>query len=149
MSNPGPPRVFLAIGELAERSGRRPSAIRYYEQLGLLPAPARVAGRRRYDPAVLRTLAVIDAGQRAGLSLGEIAVLLSAAPGDPAAIERLRDIAARKLPEVTALIERTKLVRSWLEAAAGCECPDLAQCPLFDEVPPPPAARPIRSGGGR
>ena len=142
MSNPGPGRRFLAIGELAERSGRQPSAIRYYEEIGLLPAPARVAGRRRYDPAALRTLAVIDTGQRAGLSLGEIGTLLSAAPGDPAAIEQLRDIAARKLPEVTALIERAQLVRSWLQAAAGCQCPELDECPLFEDPPPPrPAAR--------
>jgi MerR family redox-sensitive transcriptional activator SoxR len=138
MSNPGPGPGYLAIGELAERSGKRPSAIRYYEEIGLLPAPARVAGRRRYDPAALRTLAVIDTGQRAGLSLGEIGTLLAAAPGDPAAIERLRGIAAHKLPEVTALIERAELVRSWLQAAAGCQCPELDQCPLFEDAPPPP-----------
>jgi MerR family redox-sensitive transcriptional activator SoxR len=148
MSNPGPGPGFLAIGELAERSGRRPSAIRYYEQIGLLPAPARVAGRRRYDPAVLHTLAVIDTGQRAGLSLGEIGALLSAAPADPVAIERLRDIATRKLPEITDLIERTKLVRSWLEAAAGCQCPDLGECPLFDD-PPLPRRAPHAPQGGR
>lgn len=43
--------------------------------------------------------------------------------------------AGRKLPQITALIERTELVRSWLESAARCECPDLDQCPLFDDPP--------------
>ena len=143
MSNPGPGGgPLLAIGELAEQAGRRPSSIRYYEQIGLLPRPARVSGQRRYGPDALRILAVIDTGQRAGLSLDEIRVLLSAAPDDRAAIERLRELADRKLPQVTALIERTELVRAWLESAARCECPDLGECPLFDDpsLPPRPTA---------
>jgi MerR family transcriptional regulator, redox-sensitive transcriptional activator SoxR len=123
----------LSIGEVARRTGRRPSSIRYYEQIGLLPAAARVAGRRVYGPDTLRTLAVIETGQRAGLSLQDIGALLAASPDDAAAIDRLREIAARKLPEITALIERSQLVREWLECAARCECPSLNQCPLFDD----------------
>ena len=83
---------------------------------------------------MVRTLAVIDTAQRAGLALDEIRMLLSASPGDPAAVERLREVASRKLPEVVALIERSELVRGWLELAARCECPDLDQCPLFDDA---------------
>jgi len=79
----------------------------------------------------VRTLAVIDTAQRAGLTLDEIKMLLAASPGDPSAVDRLREVADRKLPEITALIERSKLVRSWLEDAARCECPNLDQCPLF------------------
>jgi MerR family transcriptional regulator, redox-sensitive transcriptional activator SoxR len=139
MSNPGPgDGPPLAIGELAEQAGRRPSSIRYYEQIGLLPPPTRVSGQRRYGRDALRTLAVIDTGQRAGLSLDEIRVLLSAAPGDRAAIERLRELADRKLPQIAALIERTELVRAWLESAARCECPGLGECLLFDDPPLPP-----------
>ena len=124
---------LLGIGEVARRTGRRPSSIRYYEQIGLLPAATRVAGRRVYGPDVLRTLAVIETGQRAGLSLEEIKALLAVSPGDAAAIERLREVAERKLPEIVALIERSLLVRDWLECAARCECPSLDQCPLFDD----------------
>jgi MerR family transcriptional regulator, redox-sensitive transcriptional activator SoxR len=145
----------LTIGELAKLARRRPSAIRYYEEIGLLPPPARVAGRRRYDRGVVRTLAVIDTAQRAGLALDEIRVLLSASPDDGAAIARLREVADRKLPEVTALIERSELVRSWLECASRCECPDLDQCPLFDDpalLPPdgkdPRAVSPWRRAQG-
>jgi MerR family transcriptional regulator, redox-sensitive transcriptional activator SoxR len=125
---------LLAIGELAELAGKRPSAIRYYEQIGLLPQPVRVAGRRRYDPGTVRILAVIETGQRAGLALDEIAALLSASPDDGQAIDRLREVAVRKLPEISALIERGKLVRDWLESAARCECPNLNECPLFDDA---------------
>jgi MerR family transcriptional regulator, redox-sensitive transcriptional activator SoxR len=134
----------LTIGAVARMTGKSASAIRYYEQIGLLPEPVRAAGRRRYDQATVRTLAVIGTAQRAGLTLDEIKVLLSASPGDPAAVERLREVASRKLPEITALIERTELVRGWLECAARCECPDLGQCPLFDEpaLPPAPAKAP-------
>lgn len=122
----------LLIGEVARRAGLRPSAIRYYESIGLLPEPERVAGRRRYSPDTLRTLAVIGAAQRVGLSLDEIRELLEGTNGEGAVSERLRAIAQRKLPEVEALIERARLVRSWLEAAAQCECPTLEDCPLFD-----------------
>ena len=136
MSNPGPQPgglPLLAISELAALTGKRPSSIRYYEQIGLLPPPARVSGKRRYDPGVVRTLAVIDTAQRAGLTLDEIKALLSASPDDRSAIDQLREVANRKLPQILALIERTQLVRSWLESAARCECPNLSECPLFDD----------------
>jgi len=141
MSNPDPRpsgRPLLGIGALAELTGKRPSAIRYYEQIGLLPAPQRVGGRRVYDAGTVRTLAVIDTAQRASLTLDEIKALLSASPDDKAAVDRLREVADRKLPEITALIERTELVRSWLECAARCECPNLDQCPLFSDPPQMP-----------
>ena len=147
MSNPAGPQ--LTIGELARLAGKRPSLIRYYEQIGLLPEPARVSGRRRYDQGTVRTLAVIDTAQRASLTLAEIKTLLSASPGDESAIERLREIADRKLPEIAALIERTELVRTWLECASRCECPDLDGCPLFDDSLPPESSHPPSRGPAR
>lgn len=122
----------LLIGEVARRAGVRPSTIRYYEAVGVLPEPERVAGRRRYSPEILRTLAVIGTGQRAGLSLSEVRELLTASSDSGAVSERLREIAHRKLPDVEALIERSLLVKSWLEAAADCQCPTLDDCPLFE-----------------
>jgi MerR family transcriptional regulator, redox-sensitive transcriptional activator SoxR len=123
----------MTIGAVAAQAGRRPSTIRYYEQIGLLPRPERVNGRRIYSPDTVRTLAVIETGQRAGLNLDEISALLSATPDDQAAIGRLREVAIRKLPQVRELIERTEIVRDWLETAARCECPSLDECPLFDD----------------
>jgi DNA-binding transcriptional MerR regulator len=130
MSNPEP---ALTIGAVAALAGKRPSSIRYYEQIGLLPPATRVSGRRVYGPDTVCTLAVIETGQRAGLALDEIKVLLSVSPDDSAAIDRLREVATRKLPEIVALIERSELVREWLECAARCECPNLSECPLFDD----------------
>jgi MerR family transcriptional regulator, redox-sensitive transcriptional activator SoxR len=142
MSNPkpgGPP--LLTIGELADLAGKRPSSIRYYEQIGVLPQPVRVGGQRRYDAGTVRTLAVIETAQRAGLTLDEIKALLSASPDDKSAIDKLREVAARKLPEIVALLERAEIVRCWLESAARCECPSLGECPLFDDPPPDSAPR--------
>jgi DNA-binding transcriptional MerR regulator len=137
MSSP----ALLSIGELSELSGRAPSAIRYYEAVGLLPEPERIAGRRRYARETLRTLTAIDVAQRAGLSLAEIGPLLRSSGG---AVDELRAIAERRLPELTESIRRATLVRDWLECAARCECPDLEACALFedDSLPPVhPAAR--------
>src|SRR5690349_4917221 len=133
----------MSIGTIAALTGKRPSSIRYYEQIGLLPPAARASGRRVYGPGTVRTLAVIETGQRAGLTLDEIRALLSATPDDQAAIERLRELAIRKLPQIKELIERTEIVRDWLEAAARCECPSLDECPLFDN----PARRPQKVPG--
>ena len=140
-----PSRERLPIGAVAQASGRSASSIRYYERVGLIPAPERVSGQRRYPRAVLRTLAVIETAQRASLTLAEIKALLAANPGDashpgdggapknPGPSDHLRQVATRKLPEVRALIERAERVRRWLEAAADCACPTLDDCQLFGE----------------
>src|SRR5437879_8513365 len=124
------PPESLPIGAVARLSGKAPSSIRYYEEIGLLEAPERISGRRRYPRAVLRTLAVIETAQRAGLSLDEIGLLLSARPSSKASVERLRRLAEEKLPGLRAAIERAELVRDWLEDAARCCCPSLDDCPL-------------------
>ena len=120
----------MRIGEVADRAGVRVSLIRYYEEIGLLPESPRVSGQRRYDQSVLRRLAVIDVAQRAGLSLDEIKELLE--HGNDAMSDRLRDVAARRLPEIDALIDRARRVRRWLEDAAGCGCERIDDCALFD-----------------
>jgi len=125
----------IAIGELARRSGFQPSAIRYYESIGLLPPPARLAGRRRYDETALQQLSVIAAGRHAGLALEEIRELLRADERGRVS-KRLQELAREKLPEVEAMIVRAQIVRRWLEEAANCACPSLEECPLFDGEDP-------------
>jgi MerR family redox-sensitive transcriptional activator SoxR len=123
---------LLSIGEVVRRSGKAASAIRYYEEIGLLPEPLRVSGRRRYPREVVRTLAVIETAQRAGLTLDDIRLLLQASADDQVATDRLREVAERKLPELVALAKRIELVRGWFEDAARCVCPALDDCPLFE-----------------
>jgi MerR family redox-sensitive transcriptional activator SoxR len=127
----------MRIGEVARRVGVRVSLIRYYEEIGLLSEPERVSGQRRYDEAVLRRLAVIDVAQRAGLSLEEIRDLLQ--HGNDPVNERLRELAARRLPEIDALIDRAQRVRVWLQEATSCRCERIDDCGLFDDPELPSA----------
>jgi MerR family redox-sensitive transcriptional activator SoxR len=128
----------FGIGEVATISGKAASAIRYYESIGLLPEPVRLKGRRRYPEEVLRSLAVIDTAQRAGLSLDDIRLLLRASTEDARAVEQLREVAERRLPILREAIVRAELVREWLEQAADCCCPTLETCPLFEQPSPLP-----------
>jgi MerR family redox-sensitive transcriptional activator SoxR len=140
---------LLSIGELARRTNRRASALRYYEEVGLLAEPVRVGGRRWYPREAVRTLAVVETAQRAGLSLGEIKALLAASADDASAAEELRSIAERRLPELEATIERAQVVRGWLQAASRCECPSLDDCCLFDDPSRLPAPERIPRSGPR
>ena len=136
--SPGTPsdQPLLSIGEVGQLAGRSASSIRYYESIGLLPEPERVASQRRYGPEVLRLLAVIDAAQGAGLSLEEIRGLLTASRTDTPVGDHLRALAAQKLPELDALMEHIQSVRRWLEAASSCQCLTLDDCPLVNPGAP-------------
>lgn len=124
---PGPQ---LTIGQVAARAGLATSAIRYYESVGVLPAPARdVAGRRVYGEDALRRLEIVDIARRAGLSLADVRELTG--PGPRQASDRLHEIAARRLPEIESLIARAERVRGWLQLATVCECQTIDDCGLF------------------
>lgn len=121
----------LSIGDVAQQAGVRPSRIRYYESIGILPVANRVSGKRRYRSDVLRRLTVITAAQRIGFTLDEIRDLLG--PGRRPAHERLRTLAIHKLPEIEELIERATTIRQLLITCAGCECDSLNDCRILDE----------------
>jgi MerR family redox-sensitive transcriptional activator SoxR len=132
-SREGPevPTPQLTIGQVAARAGLATSAIRYYESVGVLPTPQRdAAGRRTYDEDTLRRLEIVDIGQRAGLSLADVRELTGSDPTTTTS-ERLHEIAARRLPEIEELIARATTVRTWLTAAASCECATIDECGLF------------------
>ena len=138
----------MTIGDVARRTGKAASTIRYYEAIELIPRPERVSGRRHYQPSIVRTLSVVDTAQRAGLSLDEIRLLLDASPANHPATERLREVAQQKLPELNEAIARAELVRGWLEDAARCRCPTLDDCPLFEEPQLPEFAASHAFGNG-
>ena len=121
----------LSIGELASQAGMSPSRLRYYERRGLIDPPARHAGKRRYQPNVLRRLTIIDAAQRVGFSLDEIKDLLGSRHGP--AHERLRRLALRKLPEIDELIHRATTVQTLLRFCGDCHCRSIDQCKLLEE----------------
>ncbi len=134
----------MSIGRLAQRFGLKTSAIRYYEARGVLPQPARQSGQRRYGADAVRRLEVLDVAKRAGFSLDEARVLLQSADGGTPAFMSLRELAARKLPEVEALITRAEAMRDWLLIANDCSCTTLDVCALFE----PGAAHHAQWGAG-
>ena len=129
----------MTIGQVARRLGVRPSALRYYERIGLLPPIERVNGQRRYGPAILSRLTVIDVAKQAGFTMREIRVLLSGfSPSHPPPAH-WRKLAALKLREVDALLARTAAMKRLLQEGLRCRCARLDRCAL--------AAR--QAGGGR
>ena len=121
----------LTIGEVARRAGVATSSIRYYERIGLLPTPDRLAGQRRYDAAVLGRLGFIGVAQSAGFKLREIKELVAGVDSTDGMSEQIRSLSAQKLGEVEALLERTKAMKGWLEVAQVCGCATPAECALF------------------
>jgi len=120
--------AVLTIGEVAGRAGVRASAIRYYEEAGLLEEPERVGGKRRYDEEVLRRLALIGSAKRAGFTLGEIRTLLRGFPAGTGAAQRWQALASEKLVEVDDAIAQLRVTRELLEEALRCECASLDEC---------------------
>ncbi len=123
---------YLAIGEVARRAGVRTSTLRYYEDIGLLEAPDRVNGRRRYGSSVQPRLRAIQVAQRAGFTLSEIRVLLQGfAEEGTTASARWRELAQRKLVEVEELIARARGMKRLLEEGLRCNCLTPEECTLL------------------
>ena len=121
----------LTVGAVARQARLRPSAIRYYESAGLLPAPVRVSGWRRYDATVLERLAVIELAKRAGFTLAEIRTLLRGFSPRTSPSKRWHALARQKLPEVEALIARARTMKRLLEEGLNCGCLRLEDCALL------------------
>jgi MerR family transcriptional regulator, redox-sensitive transcriptional activator SoxR len=116
----------MSIGEVARRMGLRPSAIRYYERLGLIPKAPRLSGRRRYDERVLERLAMVRFAQHVGFSIAEIKVLLRGVEGRPPT-ERWRKLAAEKVAQVDAFVTQAWAVRKLLSETLVFQCPKLVE----------------------
>ena len=123
-----PARGGLAIGEVARRASLATSAVRYYERIGLIDAPPRVSGRRRYPPAVLDRLSLIALAREAGFALTEVRELLDGFPEGTPPGDRWAALVERKLVEIDALITRARTARRLLKHIAKCDCGDLDEC---------------------
>ncbi|MEZ4379659.1 MAG: helix-turn-helix domain-containing protein [Gemmatimonadales bacterium] len=117
----------MDIAEVARRSGAAPSALRFYEQKGLIRSHGRHGLRRQYDDEVLDRLALIALGRAAGLSLEEIGRMLSV--GGRAQVDR--DLLATRAEEFDGQIRKLTAVRDGLRHAAACTAPDHLECPKF------------------
>ncbi|HLO63350.1 MAG TPA: helix-turn-helix domain-containing protein [Azonexus sp.] len=120
----------MDISEVSKQTGIPSSALRYYEQKGLITSLREKGQRRRYAANVLDQLALIALGQAAGLSLDEIRSMLS--PYGPPNIDR--QLLAAKADEIDALIKRLKAMSNGLRHAAACPAPSHAECPSFQKL---------------
>jgi DNA-binding transcriptional MerR regulator len=124
----------LTIGEVARQTGVAATALRYYEQIGLVPEPARLGGQRRYDDSILARLEVIALCKAAGFSLEEIQLLFADdAPGRPVS----RALAGAKLAEIDAQIESLVRARAVIEWGMRCTCPSIDSCTCGIHPPHP------------
>ena len=121
----------LTIGELAERSGVAPSALRYYEAQGLITATRTSGNQRRYERPTLRRVAFIRSAQRVGLSLEEITDALRTLPGGrtPTKADWSR-LSRSWRGRINEQIDRLERLRDRLDSCIGCGCLSLQRCSL-------------------
>lgn len=121
----------LTIGELSHRSGVAASALRFYEQVGLLDAERTASNQRRYARHMLRRIAFIRAAQRVGLSLDEIRTALASLPDSrtptKADWEKVSRVWTHRIDQQIADLERLK---TKLTGCIGCGCLSLRTCAL-------------------
>ena len=126
-----PEEELLTIGEVARRSGVAASALRFYEERGLIASERSGSGHRRYPRSVLRRIAFVVFAQRVGLTLDEIGAELARLPPDR--VPNRRDWArlsrgwSGRIDEQIAQLERLKV---GLTECIGCGCLSLAKCKL-------------------
>ena len=116
----------MSIGEVARRAGMRPSAVRYYERIGILPKPPRASGRRCYDEAILERLAMVRFAKRVGFTISEVKILLCGSPGRPPP-ETWRKLAHHKMAELDRFITDASVVRRMLLETLDQQCPKLVE----------------------
>lgn len=118
----------LTIGELSRRTGVPTSTLRYYDDRGLVRPAARESGQRRYDQRAIVAVGVVLMLREVGFTLAEVGQLLASPRGNPAG---WRTLAARKLEELRARIDRESAARSALEHCLACPHDDIVECPRF------------------
>lgn len=119
----------FTISEVARQVGLQASAIRYYEQIGLLPRADRVSGQRRYDSSVLYRLAIIQRARQLGFTLEEIRRLFFGFRNVTRASERWHALSRRKLAELDRLMDGITTVRGLLKKMIkNCHCDTLDEC---------------------
>jgi MerR family transcriptional regulator, redox-sensitive transcriptional activator SoxR len=122
---------FLAIGTVAARAGVRVSALRFYEDRGLITSQRSEGGQRRYRRSVLRRVAFIQVAQRVGLTLEEIGAALASLPDDDAlSAEDWRRLSKEWRPMLDERIRLLEALRDELDSCIGCGCLSLERCRL-------------------
>lgn len=128
------PQAGYSIGQVAERTGVNLETIRYYERIGLMPAPPRTQGGRRvYDRTHLKRLGFVRRSRQLGFSIEEVRTLLRLVDGGNYTCAEVRDITLEHSVEVRRKIaDLRRLDRSLREMAAKCTGDTVPECPIVD-----------------
>lgn len=118
---------LIPIGELARRTGVTVTALRYYDELGLVRPKTRTSGQRRYAESAVRAVGVVLFLRDVGFSLAEVAELITVRTRVP----RWSALVDRKLAALTEHEHRLLVARTALEHARDCPAKDPSRCPSF------------------
>jgi DNA-binding transcriptional MerR regulator len=118
---------FLDIGDVAAKTGVQPSALRYYEEIGLISPVSRHGLRRQYDSDVLLQLRLIALGKTAGFSLQEISGMF----GKSGRLDLPRKALHRKAAELDLQIRQLSTLAKTMRHVADCPAPSHLECPTF------------------
>jgi MerR family redox-sensitive transcriptional activator SoxR len=117
-----------SIGEVARQTGVPASAIRYYENAGILPRPSRSSGRRYYENDDIRRIDVLKFAQQTGFTLDEIKTLFQGFNSKNQLNARWQVLARKKVDELDALVQRIQGMRQALEQGLKCGCIRIEDC---------------------
>ena len=118
----------MKIGDLAKRANLNSSAIRYYEKIGLLPAPARRSGQRRYSSESLDRVLLIKFAGEMGFSLPEVKTFLSGIRETAPVGPRWKKLAERKILEMRQVMARARRLEKLMRGLSHCHCSSLREC---------------------
>ncbi|MBD3919163.1 MerR family transcriptional regulator [Paenibacillus sp. PR3] len=118
----------LGIGQLAALAGLNASALRYYESVGLLPAPVRKSGQRRYDDRLLERINFIKIAQQTGCTIQEISVLLEGFESDGSISDRWEQLAMKKRSELEQRKQQLNSMIQILDSGLTCKCLSWSEC---------------------
>ncbi|TKB49611.1 redox-sensitive transcriptional activator SoxR [Ferrimonas aestuarii] len=123
----------LTVSQVAKRTGVAASALRFYETKGLIRSLRTAGNQRRYHPAMLRTISVIQAAQKLGLTLDEIGEALSTLPGNrPPTVKDWERLSSQWRITLDQRIQDLTLLRDRLDGCIGCGCLSMQNCQLFN-----------------
>jgi len=120
--------IDLTIGTVAKETGLNTSSIRYYESIGLLPAPPRRSGRRLYDPSVIDRLRIIEAAKALDFTLEEIKLFFEGVSEVSPPSDVWRAFADTKLEAIEKQIAHAQSLQRILKMGLTCQCLKLADC---------------------
>ena len=126
-------KIELSVGELAQRAGIAPSAVRFYEDQGLIFSRRTPGNQRRYHRAMLRRVAFIRASQAAGIPLAVIGEVFTELGDHESPSRAMWEAASQRwIADINHRIELLETMRDMIGSCVGCGCLSLGACHLLN-----------------